>query len=259
LELFFNELSIEGAESISREAVLAFVKVYRALIKYEITTCRIASEDNHKLHQMIQSMPDSFNIQNFYFSFFRSPYESEMVEQEQDEYLAHEWMHQGKPCIGLPLAAICDAAVLSIYAPLWNETIVYIARDGDEMPVRNIGTEQHVHIHMPQLQHREPELVESALQAEDKKISLRDDHGKDLLMDFSRRLIRCPYVVGVINSLPYNSHERRFIRRIQENGVIEIVLPWTDKGYGVAVKTTGRTKQETEKIGEIIEEMYGGV
>ena len=58
MELFFNELSIEGEENIRREAVLAFVKVYRTLLKYEITTCRISSEDNHRLHQMIQSMPD---------------------------------------------------------------------------------------------------------------------------------------------------------------------------------------------------------
>ena len=39
----------------------------------------------------------------------------------------------------------------------------------------------------------------------------------------------------------------------------DIVLPWTDKGYGVVVKTTGRTLRETERIGEIIEERYGGI
>lgn len=78
-------------------------------------------------------------------------------------------------------------------------------------------------------------------------------------MDFSKRLIRCPYVVGVINSLPFNSHERRFIKKIREDGLLEIVLPWTDEGYGVVVKTTGRTIKETEKIGRIITEEYGGV
>ena len=80
-------------------------------------------------------------------------------------------------------------------------------------------------------------------------------------MDFSKRLIRCPYVVGIINSLPYNSHERKFIKRIRSDsvGLIEIVLPWTDKGYGVIVKTTGRTIAETEAIGKIIEERYGSV
>ena len=38
---------------------------------------------------------------------------------------------------------------------------------------------------------------------------------------------------------------------------IEIVLPWTDKGYGIVVKTTGRTIRETQKIAQIIEEEFG--
>lgn len=237
-----------------------FVKVYRALLKYEITSCRISSEDNHKLHQMIQSMPDFLNIRNFYFSFFRSPYESDEVENEQNEYFEHEWLYNGKSCIGLPLAVILNSASLSIYEPDWGDAFVYITRDNDACDVRNISIEQHVDIHIPQIQvSGELELVESDLQIEDKKISLRDDHGIDVLMDFSKRLIRCPYVIGVINSLPFNSHERKFIKRIRDEGLIEIVLPWTDKGYGIVVKTTGRTIKETEMIGKIIMEKYGGV
>ena len=95
------------------------------------------------------------------------------------------------------------------------------------------------------------------MQISDKKIVLRNDHGKDVLEDFSKRLVRCPYLIGVVNSLPYNPHERKFIKRVKENGLIEIVLPWTDKGYGIVIKTTGRTIRETEKIAEIIEEEFG--
>lgn len=260
MDLFFNELSIEGKENISKDAVLAFAKVYRALLKYKVTTCRIASEDNHKLHQMIQSMPDFLNIRNFYFAFFRSPYESAEVEKEQDEYLGYEWFYNGKPCVGLPLAVILNSAVLSIYGSDWSDAFVCLAKDNDIVTARNISMEQHVEVHIPQiLENKEPELAESDLRIEDKKIVLRDDHGKDILLDFSRRLIKCPYVVGIINSLPFNSHERSFIKKVREEGLVEIVLPWTDKGYGVVVKTTGRTIKETEKIGKIIEEKYGGV
>ena len=81
----------------------------------------------------------------------------------------------------------------------------------------------------------------------------------DVLEAFSKRLIRSPYLIGIINSLPYNPYERKFIKRIRENGLIEIVLPWTDKGYGIVVKTTGRTIKETEMIGKIIMEEYGGI
>lgn len=182
------------------------------------------------------------------------------VEKEQNEYFEHEWLYNGRSCIGLPLAFILNSAALSIYEPDWSDAFVYVTRDSDTYAVRNISIEHHVDIHIPQIRvGGEPELVESDLQIEDKKISLRDDHGKDMLMDFSKRLIRCPYVVGVVNSLPFNSYERKFIKKIRDDGLIEIVLPWTDKGYGVVVKTTGRTRNETEMIGRIIEEKYGGV
>ncbi len=79
----------------------------------------------------------------------------------------------------------------------------------------------------------------------------------DVLQEFSKRLIHSPYLIGIINSLPYNPYERKFIKKIRENGLIEIVLPWTDQGYGIVVKTTGRTIKETEKIAEIIKEEFG--
>ena len=235
--MFFNELSIEEKESIDGETVLAFAQIYQALRKYDITTCRIDSKDNHKLHQMIQMGSNFLNIRNFYFSFFRSPYESEMVEIKQNEYLEHEWSYHGKPCIGFPLAIILNSATLSIYEKTWNEPFIHIMKDGDIDIARNICTKQHIDIHIPQIQSdQEPELIECNLRAEDKEIVLRDDHGIDDLTNFSKRLIRCPYVIKVVNSLPFNSHERKFIRRIRE-----------------------RTLRETKRIGEIIEEGYGGI
>ena len=75
-------------------------------------------------------------------------------------------------------------------------------------------------------------MIECNLRAEDKEITLRAEHGIDESKNFSKRLIRCPYVIKVVNSLPFHLHERRFIRR---------------------------TLRETERIGEIIEERYGGI
>lgn len=189
-------MSIEEKESIDGETVLAFAQIYQALRKYDITTCRIDSKDNHKLHQMIQMGSNFLNIRNFYFSFFRSPYESEMVEIKQNEYLEHEWSYHGKPCIGFSLAIILNSATLSIYEKTWNEPFIHIMKDGDIDIARNICTKQHIDIHIPQIQSdQEPELIECNLRAEDKEIVLRDDHGIDDLTNFSKRLIRCPYVI----------------------------------------------------------------
>lgn len=260
MELFFNELSLVGKESIDVNSILELIKVYRSLRQYNITTCRIDSTDHMKMFQMIQNMSDSLNIRNFYFSFFRPPYESMAVEQIQDEYYGHDWFCDNMPCIGLALASILYSVSLSIYDTKWNTEFVHIMKDDEINTARNICTEGHVGIHILQLQSdKEPELIETDLQVEDKRISLRHDHGMDVLTEFSKRLIRCPYVVGVINSLPFNPSERKFIRKIHDNGLIEIVLPWTDQRYGVVVKTTGRNIRETERIAEIINEKYGSI
>ena len=164
-------MSIEEKESIDGETVLAFAQIYQALRKYDITTCRIDSKDNHKLHQMIQMGSNFLNIRNFYFSFFRSPYESEMVEIKQNEYLEHEWSYHGKPCIGIPLAIILNSATLSIYEKTWNEPFIHIMKDGDIDIAMNICTKQHIDIHIPQIQSdQEPELIECNLRAEEKRL-----------------------------------------------------------------------------------------
>ena len=182
------------------------------------------------------------------------------VEQIQDEYFSHEWLLDDRSCIGLALAHILNSAGLSIYEKKWDTAFIHLMKDNDIKAVRNICTEGHVDIHISQLQlDEEPELIETDLQVEDKRISLRHDHGMDVLTEFSKRLIRCPYVIEVVNSLPFNPSERKFIRKIRDDGLIEIVLPWTDQKYGVVVKTTGRNIRETKRIGEIIKERYGGI
>lgn len=258
MDLYFNEFSIKNEEKITNNSIITLVRVYKALSKYNITTCRIGSGDNIKLFQLITSLPDSMNIKNFYFSFFRSPYESDVVEKIQDGYYEYNWTYKGQSCIGFALAFLLDSASLSIHTFDWNTPFVHFFKDDIPSEARNICCEEHVDMHIPQIQSEiEIELLKCDLKSDEKKIVLRNDHGMDVLEDFSKRLIRCPYLIGVVNSLPYNPYERKFIKRVRENGLIEIVLPWTDKGYGIVVKTTGRTIRETEKIAEIIEKEFG--
>ena len=73
---------------------------------------------------------------------------------------------------------------------------------------------------------------------------------------FARRLCHSPYVVEIVNSIPYNPHESLFIRTVKDNGLIEIVLTNTDKGLGLVLQSTGRNMQETQEIAKILEEQY---
>lgn len=258
MDLFFNELSIKGKDEITVDSVIAIAKVYKELIKYHITTCRISSEDNTRLFQMIGNMPNSINVKNFYFSFFRSPYESEEVEQKQEEYYKYSWSYQDEECLGFALAILFDSASFSIYSKEWDIPLIEFLKDTQRLCARNICTKEHIDFHLPQLQgETQTELLLCDISISEKKINLRQDHGMDVLREYSKRLIRCPYVIEVVNSLPFNPYERKFIRKIRENGLIEIVLPWTDEKFGLVVRTTGRTVGETKRIAEIIEREFG--
>lgn len=256
MDLFFNELSIRDQDSLNYDTVVAIAGVYKELRNKRITTCRIAPEDNMKLFCMLGNLPESFNVRNFYFSFFRSPYESEAVEKKQGDYYGHSWSYDGEECFGFALAFLLDSASFSIYGTQWNTPFIRFQIDGQPEDVRNISVKEHVSIHISQLQDETMELVKCDIPISDKKIVLRQDHGMDVLKEYAKRLVRCPYVVEIVNSLSYHPHERKFIRKIRENGLIEIVLPWTDARLGLVVRTTGRTIRETQKIAQVIEQEF---
>ncbi|MBD2384746.1 putative CRISPR-associated protein [Cylindrospermum sp. FACHB-282] len=81
-----------------------------------------------------------------------------------------------------------------------------------------------------------------------KAINLRDDHGKDILQEFSERICYSPYVKKIINSLPFNPKRTNPIRRTTDKGIVEFVLTWTSAGLGICIETTGRNLAETNTI-----------
>lgn len=89
-----------------------------------------------------------------------------------------------------------------------------------------------------------------------KTICLRDDHGNDTLREFSQKIRRSPYVVEIVNSLPFNSRRTDPILRVTDNGLVDFVLTWTDKGLGICVRTTGRNKVETNTIALHLKRKY---
>lgn len=103
------------------------------------------------------------------------------------------------------------------------------------------------------------DLVESSLEPSQKTVNLRDDHGKDKLMEHARYLINSPYIECVLTSLPYKSFTKSYINTKSDfaHGLIDVVLFWEDKGYSMRVKTTGRNIRETLAIAEILSKKFG--
>jgi len=98
--------------------------------------------------------------------------------------------------------------------------------------------------------------VETYLTVDQKQIKLRDDHGQDVLETFAKKIIKSPYVEGIINSLPFNPKARESIKKCTPDGKIEIVLTTTDKGIGLVIQSTGRNLKETQAIAEFLQHEY---
>lgn len=105
--------------------------------------------------------------------------------------------------------------------------------------------------------HSELELVKSTLSVQDKTVNLRDDHGKDILAEHAKRLLKNDYVDRILTSLPFKPTSTTYIDKINPDGTIDIVLFWTDRGLSMRVKTTGRNIQETQAIADILRRKYG--
>lgn len=258
MELYFNELSIEGKESLEYNDIKVLSGIYKRMVSHDVTSCRIDDSSYAKIYTLINQMKNSGNAKNFFFSFFHRPFENFGVLQHEDEYYLHKWCYDNRNCIGLALSYMMEAISLSLNDKDWDKSHIDIMKDDEPLEVRNISREEHIDIHEKWIEdQKEVVLVRRTREATEDDIVLRDDHGKDILFRFCKKIIKNKYVISVVNSLPFNPYERKFIHAVKEDGLIEIVLPWTDEGLGFVVKTTGRRKRETEKIAEILKNEYG--
>ena len=67
-----------------------------------------------------------------------------------------------------------------------------------------------------------------------------------------------PYIESVVTSLAYTPDSKTFVKKLHYGtGRIEIVLTWTEKGYGMVVQTTARDDIELIQIGYELEKRFG--
>ena len=191
--------------------------------------------------------------------------EVEELFVENSYYLEnlHDADLDGCEAEGLAVAFLYDTLAVSLDSHgCWRQILISLretAAHGGQNTVqtKHLCISDHIEEHREWIASRQPvKLVESTLLPEEKKISLRDDHGKDLLLDFCRKLVRSPYVEEVVNSLPFNPYQRDAVRKIYANGQIEFVLTRTDQGLGCVLQTTGRNIYETRKIADLLSRKF---
>lgn len=202
-------------------------------------------------------------------SIIRKPYSNDVLEDNDEEIDTYIFSNSDlriveENCIGLGVADICETASVSLNTDeFWKRNRIpfhILDYDSEKKTPKSVPncclqdlTDEFVNWVEGNI---EIELVPTDLKPEQKSISLRDDHGKNILQAFAKRIRISEYVISIVNSLPFNSNTSRFIRECYSDGRVEIVLHWEDKGFGMVIQTTGRTKKETDAIAEILKDKY---
>ncbi len=281
MDLIFNELSLCKAENVHStrsmmENLLLCCKSARSAIGpigLRVNDAFFAGElvADYTVTSWLTDRDVSRTLQDLLLGLKRSPYIDENDENIENKFIQNYYsVHapanedlDGEEVEGLAVAFLYNTLAVSLQTDaFWNQTKISLSEKHEDneqtVQVRHANNPDHILEHQEWVELCRPvELLDSHLAETDKKISLREDHGKDMLQTFSKRLIRSPYVEKVINSLPFNPHQRNFIKDISLDGKIEIVLVQTDRGLGCIIQTTGRNLQETKRIAEILEEEYG--
>ncbi|MEQ8188764.1 MAG: hypothetical protein ABRQ39_12400 [Candidatus Eremiobacterota bacterium] len=242
--------------------------------KYDFTRMRVNSNfrdsylsENYKITDWLNDPSVRKDYKTLLLGLKRYPFIAEEDENIENIYLKNCY-YLNAPDInelhmqeteGLAVAFLYDTISISFRTnEIWNKTIINLIEkiDNEEIivSVKHISNSEHIEAHKEWIQsNKSLTLLKSEVLPEHKSVNIRDDHGKDILIKFVNKLIKSPYVIKVINSIPFNPKETHFIKEIYSDGKIEIVLTWTDEGYGLVVQTTGRNLQETKAIADIID------
>ncbi len=281
--LFFNELSVYPLANDFTEAyqkIGNFYRTYKARPE-NLFDRRITLDDHIENIQISRQMnfrefimnPRARIFRDILYGTTRRPFFLE-GSQEESKYLQNKYLirhnHEDKECYGLAAAYLHDSVGIGFASDAVWENLVHSIIVKSEFSGQSsdnilcVSKPEHFsseNFKKWENEHTELELVETDLLPLQKHINLRDDHGKDILHKFSKRLVNSRYIESVINSLPFKPKEKKFIRDItfddQKGGLIEIVLTDTDSGFGLVAKTTGRNLKETQKIAELVERRYG--
>lgn len=281
MELVFNELSFlpySNNEVVLTNKFNDMLKIFGYIqenygfrhIVFPSNIGEIPVTENKSFFQWVVSIPNQ-GEKNKILSFIKRPFGNDVLENhnvELNKYYYHNELVDiiEKYCVGLAISYLKDKVSISLALnECWCKPLVFFLEiiDDDlntrDISTKNIATSDNVadnEVQKALMYGGTLELVESDLASAHKPLSLRDDHGKDKLEAFAKKLFQSKYIISVISSLPFNPTDVNLVRKIYSDGKIELVLYWENAGYGMIVKTTGRNYRETEAIAEIIKKKY---
>ena len=274
MNIYFNELTLDAIDDavIGEPIFSRFLgQVLKPVLQTKTKLKHISCNDLAKIKEKCLRSNNGLLSQSFY-SFFRAPYVDEdfVGTAEEERYSASNfYILKGTAfieCIDLGAAVMKNSLTLGLPSePFWEELSHTICeRNGKkELNHEALCVTKGEHLCLPKFCdwlektfHGEPQEIFN--DPCDKAVSLRDDHGKDKLLDFARKICRSTYVISVVNSLPFKPKQKVFINMNQsfEDGLIEICLHWTPQGFGMVLKTTAKNRYQAIKIADCLTKTY---
>lgn len=275
MNIFFNELSLVKSKITSvydiNELIKKLYLTFKKLKDYDIQFILVEENfyktslmPNYTFYDWLQDEKANKTYKSLLFSIIKYPY---LRDGDADfERFANEnyYLELERQTLvgGLFLAYIKNTVSISLATNLfWNKSLIPIfpaSIEAKPVDVRHVSDTSHIDAHMEWLETflPTPKPDRTRVNPSEKQINLRDDHGKDTLEKFANKIVNSDYVIRVINSMPFNPKDTRFIKNFYDDGRIEIVLVKTDEGFGMVVQTTGMNLRETKFIAEEIEKLY---
>lgn len=205
-------------------------------------------------------------LKNLLMSIIRQPYIDPADTEVENRFILSDTLilQDNSKVEGLAIAYLYNTVSVSLHSDeLWNVESISLTFKEEGFEDQNVNVKhacrsEHITTHEGWIGGRVGKDLPVTLEDIKKKVITLsgDHHGNDVLKRFSKKLVRSQYVIKIINSLPFNSFDRRFIKNCYADGRIEIVLVGSDKGLGLVLQSTGKNLQETERIAEILEKEF---
>ena len=276
MEMMFNELSIipVADKYAAQSKLMLFVEAANRArkegfrhIRSHYDTNQITLAEGYTLFDWLNDKSVPKDYRNYMYGMIIRPFIKESDEEIEKQYIEANYYFEDKganisktECLGLASAYLYETLSISLStSPVWEryKLQITIEKEAQASPagVYNISSTTSF---VPEIigfieRAKELTLVETPIAPDEKNIHLSHHHGIRELRDLCNQLKNCPYVEEMRST---NWRGNKFIRKIQGDGIIEIVLFKTEQQYALLLKTTGRNLRETTAIAEILAERY---
>lgn len=278
MDLIFNELSLQPLtenEYSLKERFMGLLKLYKyskenlnfkhIVFPENISELNVTKEKT--FYEWVKSISHQGDKDKI-LSIIKKPFSKDVLGEIVDElngyyYENEELQIVESYCYGLATAHLKEKLCSSLSThPIWHETILQFKKvindDLETTVVSTFNVTNQEDFNKSEIKKfiekfMELNLHETSLKPEEKKYHLAPHHGKEELTALCKQLINSPYVVEM-KSTHYGGKD--FIRKVEENGVIEIVLTKSEAGYALWVQTTGTNRIQTQAIADILEKRY---